>query len=139
MSERVSKRPALFRLPRSGESGPRLLLGRCRCGHVFFPPQRYGCERCGAGPEALDVLEAPARGALRSAACLHRGRSDEGPRAVGTVVLDAGPALEAPLDEPPPEPLPEDARAEGVLVETGEEAEGARVVDLRFRVEVPAP
>lgn len=34
---------------RSGDDGPMLTLGACaRCGHRFFPPHGYGCERCGA-------------------------------------------------------------------------------------------
>ena len=26
---------------------PALIGGRCVCGHVFFPMQTYGCEKCG--------------------------------------------------------------------------------------------
>ena len=51
---------------------PVLNGGKCRaCGYVFFPPQRYGCESCGALPEKLEAAELRGRGRLHSYATVH--------------------------------------------------------------------
>ena len=42
-----------------------LVLGECReCEHRFFPPQEYGCERCGAAGSALRRAEVASRGTV---------------------------------------------------------------------------
>ena len=72
-------------LIRGGPAEPRLVTSRCRrCALVAFPPERYGCERCGT---------------VRSHAVVHRHHQPEPatPFTVVEVALDAGPVLKAVL------------------------------------------
>lgn len=74
--------------------------GCCRaCGYVFFPPQSYGCEVCGAGPEKLEPKSLRGEGVLSSFATvnLHQDKGIETPFTVGVIVLDDGPAIRAVL------------------------------------------
>ena len=81
---------------------PRLTGGKCRaCGYVFFPPQRYGCESCGAPPEKLEAAELRGCGRLHSYATVHlyQGKDIEAPFTVGLIVLDDGPAIRSILTD----------------------------------------
>lgn len=79
------------------------LLGlRCgACGTVAFPYQAYGCETCGAHGAALEVAALPASGRLRNWVTVHRHHRPipAAPFIVGTVILDAGPAIRAVFAE----------------------------------------
>ena len=93
----------------AGEDGPpRLAGGRCRaCGYVFFPLQRYGCERCGSHGDAIAPEALPAEGIVESAAMVHLHAAPERPVpfVVVSVRLDNGPAVRALIDgahEPEP-------------------------------------
>jgi uncharacterized OB-fold protein len=84
----------------SVSSDPMLNGGCCRaCGYVFFPPQNYGCEVCGAGPEKLEPKSLKGDGVLSSFATvnLHQDKRVETPFTVGVIVLDDGPAIRAVL------------------------------------------
>jgi len=94
MPPRLSK-PDLFGFD---EKASLVLLGnRCLCGYVFFPPQAYGCQRCGG----TDLMSAPLRGTgtLLASALVHvharPGRI--APFTIGTIRLDDGPILRALL------------------------------------------
>ena len=70
MPDRIAAQPALY----TADSGnpPTLNGGRCRaCGYVFFPPQKYGCEFCGAPTDQLESVTLAGRGALHSFATVH--------------------------------------------------------------------
>lgn len=78
---------------------PALLGGRCKaCGYVFFPMQRYGCERCGA-VDSEDFLIA---GRARLVACatvrFHADPDRPAPFSVGAAVTEEGPVVRALLD-----------------------------------------
>jgi uncharacterized protein len=119
----------------SGSAEPALNGGRCRaCGYVFFPPQWYGCEVCGAGIEQLESKSLAGRGKLSSFATvhLHQGKGIEAPFTVGVIVLDDGPAIRAVLTDKTDAGLKigDDMRA--VLVAAADDESNAPVNELRF-------
>jgi uncharacterized OB-fold protein len=116
----------------SGKSAV-LLGGRCECGHVFFPMQTFGCERCGKFGDALQPIELKGRGTLRCASTVHVHADDKRapPFVIGMIALDDGPIvrtliLDAPIDHEAPGTL-----VEAVLVPVPTEQGDA--LDLRFR------
>ena len=139
MPRRVPRRKTLFTVPEAPDAPPALLCGHCECGHVFFPAQRLGCERCGAHGDRIRIVEEPARGALQAFATVYRPRPPEGeaPMVVGTVTLDAGPAFEVTLAAREEE-LSVGQRVHGVLVESGCDDAGNTVLDCRFAPDGPA-
>ncbi|WP_158461389.1 Zn-ribbon domain-containing OB-fold protein [Rhodococcus opacus] len=103
------RKPALYTTT-SGAERPdlaRLIGGEClRCGFVFFPFQRLGCEVCGAHDEELSTAILSGRGTLVSCTTVHHHSTQTGliatspmptPFAVATVQLDEGPSVRALL------------------------------------------
>ena len=134
MSEQVLAQPALY----TSDNAPKLRGGRCRkCGYVFFPPQTYGCEFCGATDGQLEAVVLAGTGKLHSFATvhLHQDRSGKGlqaPFTVGVIVLDDGPAVRSILSAPTDEGLRIGDRMHSVLAPGGTNDEGKQVVELRF-------
>jgi len=129
MSETASTATELF----SSAAEPELNGRRCRaCGYVFFPPQSYGCEYCGAPGDQLEPKPLRGAGALASFATvhLHQGKDMEAPFTVGLIVLEDGPAVRAILTQRTDEGLKIGDRMRAVIVETN--SEGARARELRF-------
>ncbi len=76
------------------------LLAGCRCaacGHVSFPYQSFGCEKCGSADPKPAQLRA--RGTLVSFAQVHRhaGKDIAAPFAMGEIRLDDGPLIRCTL------------------------------------------
>jgi uncharacterized OB-fold protein len=114
---------------------PTLNGAHCRaCGYVFFPPQWYGCEVCGAGKDQLESKSLAGQGKLSSFATvhLHQGKGIEAPFTVGVIVLDDGPAIRAVLTDKTDTGLKigDDMRA--VLVAAADDESNAPVNELRF-------
>lgn len=133
MSEKIAAHPDLYSA--SSERDPALNGGRCRaCGYVFFPPQSYGCEVCGAGPDLLEPATLAARGTLSSFATvhLHQGGGMEAPFTAGVILLEAGPAVRAILAQRTDEGLRIGDRMHGVLVPIGNSEGAGETVELRF-------
>ncbi|HVN30334.1 MAG TPA: Zn-ribbon domain-containing OB-fold protein [Candidatus Binataceae bacterium] len=134
MSEQVLAQPGLY----TADDAPKLNGGRCKkCDYVFFPPQTYGCESCGATPDQLEAVTLAGRGKLHSFATvhLHQDRSGKGlqaPFTVGLIVLDDGPAVRAILTERTDEGLRIGDRMHSVLAPAGLNDEGKQLVELRF-------
>ena len=110
-----------------------LVGGKCACGHLCFPYQNFGCERCGA--LHVERVRLPAEGVLRASARVHRHRGErEAPFVVGSIVLDAGPLVRTLLacssEDLPPRP---GVRVAGCFREA-KDAANETVRDLRFRV-----
>ena len=126
-------KPDLYSQPDSG-TAPLLHGGRCRCGHVFFPMQAYGCEKCGAIGDALSPAALPARGTLVASArvLLHARKDREPPFVVVSVRLDDGPVVRTLLAGDSQETLPIGASMAGRLAEVGRSEAGEPLVDLRF-------
>ena len=132
MSETASPPTELF----SSAVEPELHGRRCRvCGYVFFPPQSYGCEYCGAPGDQLEAKALRGAGALASFATvhLHQGKDMEAPFTVGVIVLDDGPAVRAILSQRTDEGLKIGDRMRAVIVDTNSEV--ARGRELRFSKE----
>lgn len=133
MPNRIPAQPGLYSV--SAEKPPSLNGCRCRaCGYVFFPPQSYGCESCGAAGESLEPVALGGTGVLHSFATvhLHMAKGIEAPFTVGVVVLDDGPTLRALLTARTDAGLAIGDRVRSVLVPAGSDESGNEVVELRF-------
>jgi hypothetical protein len=126
-------KPGLYRAEGSAArpDRPALLGGVCAdCGYVFFPLQRYGCERCGSVDLQPRVLSGA--GTLLAAARvhLHAGKNREAPFTVGSVALDEGPIVRTLVEDGDPPPQPGDRMATALAPAV--DADGATRLDLRF-------
>lgn len=127
MPEPSIKKPTLV-MAEEGSS-PKLRARRCACGHVFFPPQPYGCERCGQPGSAQSEHPVDARGVLTAVATVHVHTKRKVPYGIGRVTLDAGPAIDVCLvDEAA---LAVGQRVSGRLVAVPD-ASGAEALDCLF-------
>lgn len=132
-SGRVSAHPELYAPVADGQ--PALNGKRCvACGYVFFPPQSYGCELCGAAGDDLEPAALKGQGVLHSFATvhLHQGKEIEAPFTVGLVVLDDGPAVRSILTARTDAGLKIGDRMRAVLFPAGTSDSGQEVVELRF-------
>lgn len=122
---------------------PALLGGRCGCGHVFFPWQRHGCERCGA-TDGLTPESLSGAGTLlaRTEVHLHAGTTPAAPFWVGTIGLDDGPVIRSLLSFSAGQPPPAGARMHACLVDVVVPARDNMAAlaaqDLRFGPARPA-
>ena len=132
MADKVAAQPELYSI----SSGHPALSGmRCvACGYVFFPPQTYGCESCGAPAEKLEPAQLAGNGVLNSFATVHH-HADKGietPFTVGVIVLDDGPAVRSVLMARTDEGLRNGDRMHSVLMPSGKNDDGTDLVELRF-------
>jgi hypothetical protein len=113
---------------------PALLGGVCAaCGYVFFPLQRYGCEKCGAVAIEPRALAGAGRLLASARVHLHHGKGREAPFTVGAIRLDDGPIVRTLIEADGTELHP-GARMATLLV-PAVDAEGAPRLDLRFAPE----
>ena len=125
-------KPALYRAEGgpAAPDRPALIGGECACGHVFFPLQPYGCEKCGG----LELKEKALSGVgtlLASARVhLHAGKGREAPFTVGAIALDDGPIVRTLIEGNGGDLHPGDRMATTLVAVT--DAEGAPSLDLRF-------
>jgi hypothetical protein len=128
-------KPALYRaegtaaVPRH----PALLGGACACGHVFFPLQNYGCEKCGGVSIEPTALAGAGRLLASARVHLYHGKGREAPFTVGAIKLDDGPIVRTLIE------IDEAGMHPGTRVVTMlapvVDAEGVRRADLRFAPE----
>ena len=105
---------------------------RCAaCGEVAFPPQHYGCERCGA-TDLADV-ELPPQGVVLGSAevHIHAQPYPPVPFTVAEVRLDAGPVVRALLAVPAGAGSFAGHRVQGELREN---AQNPGVLEFQFEV-----
>ncbi len=121
---RVPDRPDLVAL--DGAGNPLLRVARCqRCDARTFPPQRLGCEHCGAPGDDLVEEQRPPTGTVLARATVHRdlfGRPV--PYTIIELALDGGPALRGRLATPTSEGCAIGSRVHGVLAEGDDQGEG---------------
>jgi len=134
MSQCIAKKKTVFTVPDSPTEKPSLLGGRCSCGYLFFPPHRFGCEACGAAPEAINIIEIETRGVLKSFAASHRQtRTDvPSPLIFGLVLLDIGLAVMTTIHVEDENKLAIGQRVHGLLVPCGQDDQGRTIVDCLF-------
>jgi len=133
MPETTAPSPELYSA--SPDGIPKLNGGLCpTCGYVFFPPQSYGCEICGAPGDALQPFALKGEGALRSFATvhLHPGKGIEAPFTVGVILLDDGPAVRAILAQKTDAGLKIGDRMHAAIIRTVSDEGGAGANELRF-------
>jgi uncharacterized OB-fold protein len=112
---------------------PALIGGRCGCGHLFFPMQRLGCEKCGrAGADLAEtVLSGSGRLRAHAQVHLHARPVPKVPFTVVEIALDDGPLIRALLDQPTDAGLRNGERMVSAIVR---ELRGDSEIDvLRFR------
>ena len=126
--------PTLVSAPGESETRPSIVAGRCACGHLFHPPQRYGCERCGRDGSECERVDIAARGTLTAMATVFAHPKLEVPFALGRVLLDGGLAIEVWLAADGPR-LAIGARVEARLELAAGRDEGTQVLDCRFVAE----
>ena len=121
------RHPALIE-PDPDSGTARLRVRRCSCGHVQFPPQTFGCERCGAPADAANAATVPARGVLMGVATVFAHTKLPTPYAVGRVLFDDGFALDVRLETAE---INVGQRVAGRLVSSRDERAG-ELLDLVF-------
>jgi len=125
-------KPMLYR--RAGTAvrpdAPALLGGACACGHVFFPLQAYGCERCGGADLQPRALSGAGRLLASARVHLHAGKGREAPFTVGSIRLEDGPIIRTLIEEDGTRLRP-GASMVAVLAPVTD-LEGAVSLDLRF-------
>ena len=134
MPEPSIRKPALVRAE-SASAPPQLRAKKCACGHVFFPPQPYGCERCGQPPSAQTEAPFEARGVLTALAAVRVHSKRPVPYWVGRIALDGGPVIDGVLTNA--EGLAIGARVAGRLVPVAD-ASGVEALDCLFAPEEQA-
>jgi uncharacterized OB-fold protein len=131
-------KPSLYQARGSAaEPGlPALLGGVCACGHVFFPLQVYGCERCGGVDLRPRTLSGAGRLLASARVHLHPGKGRDAPFTVVAVELDDGPIVRTLAAGDAAGLLP-GARMVTVLTPVVD-LEGGERLDLRFTPELQA-
>jgi uncharacterized OB-fold protein len=135
MDEVTLLKPALYRSEGTASvpTRPALLGGICDNGHVCFPLQHYGCERCGAADLRPRPLSGVGRLLASARVHLHHGKGREAPFTVGAIQLDDGPIVRT-LILAEEAPLAVGARMATILVPAAD-TEGRPCLDLRFEPE----
>jgi uncharacterized OB-fold protein len=126
-------KPALYRAEGSATAPdhPALLGGQCRCGYIFFPMQRYGCERCGSIEVAPRALSGSGTLLASARVHLHAGKNRQAPFTVGSIALVDGPIVRTILIDDDVAFRPGN-RVVTQLVDV-RDAEGNARRDLRFK------
>ncbi len=114
---------------------PTLVGHECgKCGRRAFPPDPYGCEKCGADSSELIEVELTANGRVHAVAEVHRHHHPrpETPFSVATIVLDEGISIKAVIEPTEGRTVIVGDRVGGVIVPWETDEDGTEVVDLRF-------
>ncbi len=127
-------KPGLYAL---ADDGSVFLKGsRCSCGHTFFPPQRYGCERCGRTDAVPATLRGRGKLAASAVVHIHSRPGRKAPFAICTVKLEDGPVVRALLAGSPDGLCPGTTMT-AILTSISLE-DGNKGLDLRFAAEMGA-
>ncbi len=135
---RTPRQPTLFSEQEDTQTPPPLNGRQCEsCGNISFPPQDYGCDHCGGTPEVLKPFQLQGRGTLTSFATIHKHYIDliSTPFVMGTVQLADGPVIEALIECAGDSELSIGANMKAVLIENGENRDGAKIIDYRFSID----
>ena len=131
------KKPELYSPAHEHDAAPgaaALLHGmRCTCGHVAFPPQQYGCERCGRHGDDLRPVSLSGRGRLLASSVVHMHAAayPVAPFTVVEVELEEGVVTRGLLAGDQAGGAKPGALLRSVL-QAEPAADGGEVLDLRF-------
>ena len=136
MNDGTLLKPALYRAAGTPEAPdrPALLGGVCDAGHVFFPLQPYGCERCGSLDLQPKALSGVGRLLASARVHLHAGKTREAPFTVGSIQLSDGPIVRTLIEANEGAALAAGTRMATTLVAVVD-ADGRECLDLRFAPE----
>jgi len=132
------KKPQLYS-PTPGHDAkagsPAALKGvKCACGHVAFPPQQYGCERCGRHGDDLQAVQLSGEGRLLASSTVHMHAAayPVAPFTVVEVELEHGVVTRGLLADGQSADVKPGMAVQCVL--QTEPAEDGEVLDLRFAI-----
>lgn len=139
MNDGTLLKPTLYRAAGTAQAPnrPALLGGVCDAGHVFFPLQRYGCERCGSLDLQPKALSGVGRLLASARVHLHVGKTREAPFTVASIQLEDGPIVRTLIEAGDGETLAAGTPMATTLVAVVD-ADGRDCLDLRFEPEAPA-
>lgn len=71
------------------------------CGRISFPPNAYGCEKCGATADKLADRTLAGRGRIRAFVTTHHANQRElvVPYTIASIALDDGPVIRAMMTD----------------------------------------
>lgn len=132
-------KPTLYRAEGTAEAPnrPALLGAVCARGHVFFPLQRYGCERCGSLDLEPKALSGVGRLLASARVHMHAGKGREAPFTVGSIQLEDGPIVRTLIEAGEGATLGAGTRMATTLLAVAD-ADGRECLDLRFEPEATA-
>ena len=107
---------------------------RCvTCERVAFPPDPYGCEKCGSPASTFEQWDLEARGSVQAVATVHRHHRSTPvtPFTVGVIGLVGGPVVKAIVEG---DSVVVGSTVEGFLTPGEQDDDGNVIVDLHFRV-----
>ena len=116
---------------------PSLKGGACLCGHVFFPMQPFGCEKCGRWGDELKPRALSGAGRIVSLATvhLHAGKGRQAPFTVAMIALEDGPTIRSLLDVGSENEARAGAQVVATLSSTVPAEDGTPLLDLRFALQ----
>lgn len=119
-----------------GDDRPRLRATRCDvCGTRYFPPQRFGCEACGADGDALADELIEGWGTVHASTTVHHHPFGlPVPFAVAEILLDAGPTVRGLLDTATDDGVRPGDRVGAVVVPSAPRSEATSTDLLCFSV-----
>lgn len=114
---------------------PPIIVGhRCiSCERIAFPPDPYGCEKCGSPADNFENWDLEARGSVRAVATVHRHHRPAPitPFTVAVIELVGGPVVKAIVEG---DDVVVGSSVEGFLAPEDKNDAGKVIVDLRFRI-----
>ncbi len=135
---KIPRQAGLFQIPDSDDHAPSLKGCLCKgCGFIIFPPQAYGCERCGKGSEHLEPMELKGNGRLKSFAAIHNQYLQPGktPAVLGEVILDDGPVIQTMIVCKNESELTVGSRVRTILLENKPNKDGNIIMDCHFTID----
>lgn len=147
MSEQVALKHNLFSIHGTKDLPNRPLLkgGKCECGHIFFPLQKYGCEVCGRHGDQINEMELSGKGVIKTFTTVYRNAQEKKsityganptdflnvPFVLALIILDEGCELMALIDGDGCNLHPGQT-VYSTLVSIAENEGNREILDLRF-------
>jgi len=131
----IANKPIVEMLSADASGSPVLSGMKCEtCGHIAFPQQSYGCEKCGEHSQ-IHGEKLACIGYLTSFATvhLHHAKNVAAPFVIGEVRLESGPTIRITMVENATDSLAIGAPVQGVFFKSTQAAI-EETAELRFQV-----